>query len=1003
MTGSAVLCRGTRTLTMRNLRNTRQKPRFGVRAGDFEALESRRLLSGGAPDNPVVSMDWHGRRVKAEAGEYILALSPTARLVHGRSADVQVAGLRRALSGRAGAEGFAVEEYLGRPGQFLLDVPQGRGYDDVLAAVKALKGFEYVEPNFVLQLQATTPNDPLFGYEYALNNTGSTPLGPSKADADIDAPEAWDVTTGSPDVVVGVVDTGVDYTHPDLAANMWHNPGEVPGDGIDNDADGYVDDVYGINAAANNGNPMDDYGHGTHVAGTIAAVGNNGVGVTGVAWNAKVMALKFIGADGTGSTADAIECLNYAVTMRNRGVNIRLTSNSWGGGGFETALRDAIARTNTAGMLFVAAAGNGGADGVGDNNDVVPDYPDGYNVPNVLSVAAPDRCDHLATFSNYGATTVDLAAPGVDVASTARGGGYVYMSGTSMATPQVSGVAALAFSLKPAATVADVRNALLSGVDPVAGLAGRVATGGRLNALGTLRALTNSVSGVVYEDSDGNGSRGAAEAPLAGRTVWLDLDGDQTPDAGEPTRTTDAAGGYRFAGLRAGTYAVRQVVPSGWVGTAPAAYTVQIADGQEVADRDFGSRPVPVNPPTATLTEAPTVTSAYAGGTYYYFKVTYADDVAVDYRTIDGGDVLVTGPGGYSQPGTLVNLPATADVKVWTATYMIAAPGGTWDGPDSGTYTVTLQPGQVSDTAGNSAPAAALGTFVVNLADTAPPSAALTSAPAVSVPGGTYYYFTVTYTDDVAVDYRTLLAGNDVLVTGPGGYSQLGTLVNLPATADVKVWTATYMIAAPGGTWDGADSGTYTVSLRPNEVSDTAGNSAPAATLGTFAVNLADTAPPTATLTEAPTVTSVYAGGIYYYFKLRYADDVAVDYRTIGGGDVLVTGPGGYSQPGTLANLVTEGGAWAATYYVTAPGGTWDAADSGTYTITLPAGQVSDAAGNSVPAGPIGTFAVQIAQAAGQDIGISTAGGANLFPEPTIGRRRGSTPLPPVREAQSLL
>ena len=562
----------------------------------FEALEGRQLFSTTALDNPVVAMNWGGRAVKAEAGEFILSLKSGTRLVAGRNGGGQVAALQRALAGRVGAEGFVVEEYLGNSGDFLLDVPQRLGFEQVRDAVSGLRGFEFVEPNFVFQLQATAPNDPLLAHEYALNNTGSTPMGASAADADMDAVEAWDITTGSADVVVGVVDSGVDYTHPDLAANMWRNPFEVAGDGRDNDNNGYVDDVHGINAAANTGNPMDDNGHGTHVAGTIAAVGNNGTGVAGVSWNSKVMALKFLAADGSGSSADAIECLNYAVSMRNKGVNIRLTNNSWGGGGFEGALRDAIARTNTAGMLFVAAAGNGGDDGVGDNNDAYGSYPSNYDLPNVVAVAATDRFDALGGFSNYGAATVDLAAPGVDIASTYPGGGYVYMNGTSMAAPNVAGVAALAWSHKPTATVAEVRSALLSGVDELGTLSGKVATGGRVNALNTLRLLGNSLSGVAYDDADGDGSRGGAEAALAGRTVWLDLDGDAAFDAGEPSRVTDAAGAYRFGGLAPRTYAVRQVLPAGWTGSAPAAghHAVTLVDGQNYAGRDFGSRIAPL-------------------------------------------------------------------------------------------------------------------------------------------------------------------------------------------------------------------------------------------------------------------------------------------------------------------------------------------------------------------------------------------------------------------------
>ena len=480
--------------------------------------------------NSVVAMDWNGQTVEAVEGEWLLGLSPKSDLMRGKQAAAQVASLERQL-GRRRAEA-TVEEQLGADGQFLLGVPASLTYDQLLAAVKKLPGFLYLEPNAVLELDATTPNDPAFNYLYGLNNTGSVPFdtGASLADADVDAAEAWDVTTGSASVVVGVIDSGVDYTHPDLAPNMWRNPFETPGDGVDNDRNGYVDDVHGINAITGSGNPMDDEGHGTHVAGTIGAAGNNGIGVAGAAWDVQIMALKFLAADGSGDTADAIEALNYATAMRNKGVNIKLTSNSWGGGGYEQALRDAIARTASAGMLFVAAAGNEGV-----NNDAAASYPANYDLPNVVSVAATDRFDVLADFSNYGAANVDLAAPGVDIVSTYMGGGYGYMSGTSMAAPLVSGVAALAWSVKDAATYSEVRGALLGGVDRVASLSGKVATGGRLNALGTLRNLGNTLSGAVYNDADNDGARGPAEAGVSGRTVYLDLDDDAVLDSSTAT------------------------------------------------------------------------------------------------------------------------------------------------------------------------------------------------------------------------------------------------------------------------------------------------------------------------------------------------------------------------------------------------------------------------------------------------------------------------------------
>ncbi len=271
---------------------------------------------------------------------------------------------------------------------------------------------ELVSPNYIYRAFAV-PNDPRFGDLWGLNNTGQTGGTP---DADIDAPEAWNTTTGSSSVVIAVIDTGVDYTHEDLAANMWVNPGENCTNGIDDDGNGYVDDCYGIDTANNDSDPMDDNGHGTHVAGTIAAVGNNGVGVTGVNWSAKIMALKFLAADGSGSTAGAIECIEYAVNMKIKGVNVVAINASWGGPNFDPLLRDAIAAAGDAGILFVAAAGNEGND-----NDSTPSYPASYDLPNIISVAATDHNDQLATFSNYGATSVDLAAPGVDILSTVPG------------------------------------------------------------------------------------------------------------------------------------------------------------------------------------------------------------------------------------------------------------------------------------------------------------------------------------------------------------------------------------------------------------------------------------------------------------------------------------------------------------------------------------------------------------------------------------------------------
>ena len=283
----------------------------------------------------------------------------------------------------------------------------------------------YAEPDYIYHSN-TTPNDPFYAdYLWGQNNTAQTINGTQgTVDADMDAPEAWSKTTGSEDVVIAVIDTGVDYLHEDLAANMWTNPGEIPGNGIDDDGNGYVDDVYGINAVGagnGTGDPMDklieDGGHGTHVAGTIAAVGNNGRGVVGVSWKSKIMALKFLSIGG-GASSDAVECLNYVLAQKNAGVNIVASNNSWGGGSYSSAIRDAIQANNDAGVLFIAAAGNGGSDQIGDDNDATPHYPSSYDLPGIIAVAATDQDDNLASFSNYGATSVDIAAPGTNILSS---------------------------------------------------------------------------------------------------------------------------------------------------------------------------------------------------------------------------------------------------------------------------------------------------------------------------------------------------------------------------------------------------------------------------------------------------------------------------------------------------------------------------------------------------------------------------------------------------------
>lgn len=334
---------------------------------------------------------------------------------------------------------------------------------------------EYVEPNYMMEAQVL-PNDPQLGSLWGLHNTGQSG---GVADADIDAPEAWDLGTDASTIIVAVIDTGVDWDHPDLAANMWVNADEIPGNGVDDDANGFVDDVYGYDFVNNDGNPDDDNSHGTHCAGTIGAIGNNNLGVVGVSWNVKIMALKFLSSGGSGSISAAISCVQYAVAN-----GAHITSNSWGGGGYSQAMADAITAANNAGQLFIAAAGNSNS-----NNDVSAHYPSSYAHSNVIAVAATDRTDARSSFSSYGATSVDIGAPGSSIFSTVPGG-YGTKSGTSMATPHVSGAAALVWGQNPSLTHLQVRDRLFSGADPIPALTGLTVTGARLNVYNAMEDET---------------------------------------------------------------------------------------------------------------------------------------------------------------------------------------------------------------------------------------------------------------------------------------------------------------------------------------------------------------------------------------------------------------------------------------------------------------------------------------------------------------------------------
>ncbi|EWY35691.1 hypothetical protein N825_36075 [Skermanella stibiiresistens SB22] len=367
------------------------------------------------------------------------------------------AALSRARSALAQSD-FQVVGTLDLINAQVISIDPGADIGALGSGLSLLPPYEFIEPVYRYHVQVE-PGDTDYAQQWAWPK--------------IAAPAGWDIQKESPDVVVAVIDTGVDYRHADLSGNIWRNPGETPGNNNDDDGNGIVDDVHGANfvPATPTGDPMDDNRHGTHVSGTIGAMTDNALGVSGAAWKVQIMGVKFLDANGSGTTVGAIDAIQYAV---EKGAHIM--NNSWGGGGFSRALQDAIAEAEKAGILFTAAAGNNNQD-----NDVTPFYPANYDVPNVLSVMATTETDGKAAFSHRGATTVDVGAPGVNIRSTTPGNKYDNFNGTSMATPHVSGLAALIKGQNPDMKSAEIKRLILQTADPVPALTGLSVTGGRIN------------------------------------------------------------------------------------------------------------------------------------------------------------------------------------------------------------------------------------------------------------------------------------------------------------------------------------------------------------------------------------------------------------------------------------------------------------------------------------------------------------------------------------------
>jgi subtilisin family serine protease len=398
-------------------------------------------------------------------------------------------------------------------------LPKNLSVETAIARYQNLADVVMAQPNYYYHL-TLTPNDPQF--------TNSGMWGLTK----ISAPSAWDLATGSPTVVIANIDTGMKYDHEDLAANMWTNQGEINGNGIDDDGNGYIDDYYGYDFFFNDGDPWDEHGHGTHVGGTMGAVGNNNIGVVGVNWNVRLMAIKIYNNTGNGSTAAMlINAYNYVRIMKNRGVNIRVTNNSYGGCdeacGYDQATKDALDAMGNAGILNVFAAGNNGR-----NTDANPFYPASYTSPSILSVANSTTTDARNSSSNWGTTTVDLAAPGTGIYSTVRTtANYGTMTGTSMASPHVAGAAALLASYNPNLSPASLKATLMNTVDTISWSATPIKTSGRLNVDRALREQTVcnfglSATEIYISSAGGNGSVNVfggtnCDYPITSNVAWV--------------------------------------------------------------------------------------------------------------------------------------------------------------------------------------------------------------------------------------------------------------------------------------------------------------------------------------------------------------------------------------------------------------------------------------------------------------------------------------------------
>ena len=614
---------------------------------------------------------------------------------------------------------------------FLVDLRVGIGVPRGLTNLRAARGVVAAEPDYIVHTNLI-PNDPSFGSLWGLHNIGQSA---GTVDADIDAPEAWDFSTGG-SIGVGIIDTGIDYRHPDLYKNIWINQAEIPGgiraaltdidadgritfwdlnnpvnqgagkitdltgngvidagdiltaaasggwaDGVNTGGNAYTDDLIGWDFVNNDNNPLDDNDHGTHVAGTIGAMGNNGVGVAGINFHAQMAGLKFLGASGSGSLSGAINAVNYAV-----GVGLKVTNNSWGGGGFSLSLNSAITAAMNAGQIFVAAAGNAGT-----NNDTTANYPSNYTQGNVLAVGSSTRTDARSSFSNYGATTVDLFAPGSSILSTTPNNTYSTFSGTSMAAPHVTGAIALVWDAHPTWTYQQVITSILSTVDVKPAFQGISVTGGRLNVDRAIRFNAGDTAGPSVMSSNFSGAGSAIDnlrvtlseainpASFTSSDVAFTGPGGNVAVTVTPVVGSSTQFDVAFASQSAPGEYVMTIGPNITdVANNPMNQDGDGTNGETPADQYVTSR---VIPPSDTA--GPQVTAAVFNGSQTISSLRVTFNEAIDAASFTPADAAFTGPGGSIAVTSVSVVPGTGnsqfDVNFATQTAL-------------GTYTMVIGP-----------------------------------------------------------------------------------------------------------------------------------------------------------------------------------------------------------------------------------------------------------------------------------------------------------------------